>query len=538
LKIALLAMLWTSSKLHAQQWQGFEWVLPNDSGLLATFAMDFQYTPHFHVGGAAAGDLDGDGFADVVLVRGSAAPRLFINNGEGRFTDRTTGSGLAGLDGIVNGVLIADIDGDGDGDLLLGGVSRSDLPGSETPIRVLLNDGAGRFTDHTSTSNIVAPVSQYDVSMSAHSMAIADIDADRRVDLFVTYWHQGDGTATGHLWRNLGGGRFEDISQSSGLGSWYDAEGSLFNFTPTFTDLDGDGWPDLTIAADFGHSRVFLNQRDGSFADATDRSVITDENGMGASVADFDNDGDFDWFVTSIWEDADGSRPYGTSGNRLYLNDGTGTFIDATDAAGVRAGDWGWGSCAADFDNDGWIDLLMVNGYQTHAPRFLDTAARLFMNDGNGSFTERAAEMGIDSTGQGRSVVCFDSDNDGWIDVLVQNSHAMGETAVQPQFYRNQGGPDHHWLTLRLRGRPPNRQAIGARITVTTASGTRVREIRAGGAYLASQPAVAHFGLGADETVETLEVRWPDGRRSTWTSIATDRILTLDHAEIHADSFD
>jgi hypothetical protein len=114
----------------------------------------------------------------------------------------------------------------------------------------------------------------------------------------------------------------------------------------------------------------------------------------------------------------------------------------------------------------------------------------------------------------------------------------MGETAVQPQFYRNQGGPDHHWLTLRLRGRPPNRQAIGARITLTTASGTRVREIRAGGAYLASQPAVAHFGLGTDETVETLEVRWPDGRRSTWTSIATDRILTLDHAEIHADSFD
>jgi len=528
--LPLLAIL-TAASVDAD-WQGFDAVLPIDSGLLAPFTMDFRYTVHLHVGGAAAADINGDGWADLVITRGENSPLLFLNDGDGSFSNHTVASGLGALSGIYNGVLLADVDADGHRDLLLGGVSSSDnIEAPHTAIRLFLNDGSARFTDHTEQSNLVS-------AFDSQSMSLGDVDGDGLVDLMITFWQHGEGSSSGHLWRNLGGGQFEDVSQSSGIGGYYSGLNSLFNFTSQLADLDSDGWLDLMVAADFGRSRVFLNQANGTFSDATDSAVITDENGMGSTVGDFDNDGDLDWFVTSIWEDTSESRPYGITGNRLYRNDGQGSFDDATDEAGVRAGGWGWGSCSADFNNDGWLDLFMVNGYQTHIPRFLGDAARLFINDGDGSFSERAADMGIDSTGQGRAVVCFDSDNDGWIDVLIQNSHASGETSVLPQFYRNSGDSDARWLSLRLSGPPGNRDGIGARITLTTASGSQMREIRAGGSFLASSPALAHFGLGNDARVDRIDIRWPDGRISTRYDVESNRILEVRYDTLHGDRFE
>lgn len=537
----------------AAQWRGFDQVLAIDSGLTnAAFKLDFMYAPHYHVGGAAAGDVDGDGYADLVILRGSRSPRLFRNQGDGTYSDVTSQAGLTDIYNeleIPNGALLADINGDGHLDLLLGGVNQAENPEAEhTEIRVFLNDGSGHFTDSTAASNIAAPM--MDTRLESNSISAADIDGDGHVDLMVTYWHQGAGSQTGHLWRNLGGGRFEDISIAAGIGPTYADDNSLFNFTANFADLDDDGWPDLVVAADFGHSRVFHNDGDGTFTDTTQRDingvpdVISDENGMGATVGDFDNDGDFDWFVTSIWEDTDdpctdsqGNPCYGMTGNRLYRNDGTGQFEDVTESAGVREGDWGWGTCAADFDNDGWLDLMMVNGYQPHDSRFTGDRARLFMNDGGGSFTEHSARFGFESTGQGRALVCFDSDNDGWIDVLIQNSQPEGENAVSPHYFRNLGG-DNHWLTVRLRGTELNRHAIGAKVTVTTASGRQVREIRAGNNFLSSEPPVAHFGLGQHDRIERLAVRWPNGRESARGAIDADQILELDYDQIYADHFE
>lgn len=525
----LLCGLLASAPLAAQ-WEGFENVLTIDSGLNAPFQMDFRFTSHFHLGGAVAGDVNGDGHHDVFIMRGGNSPRLFVNDGDGTFSDATSAAGLAGIDGLPNGAVLADITGNGAPDLLMGGMSgdRQD-PDTHTPMRVFFNDGSGVFTDATAESNLSS-------SMDAHSMALADIDGDGDLDLFVAYWQPGPSPITGHLWRNLGDGTFADISAESGIGQWYEGEDILWNFTPTFADINDDGHPDLLVAADFGHSRVFVNNGDGTFGNATEAEVITDENGMGAATGDFDNDGDMDWFVTAIW-DEHSSPHFGTSGNRFYRNDGGGRFTDTTDAAGVRVGHWGWGSCAADFNNDGWLDLFMVNGYQTHTPDYLGNPAKLFINNGDGSFSEQAQAAGIDSTGQGRAVVCFDSDGDGHIDVLVQNSHAMGETVVQPQLFRNRGS-DHHWLRVRLQGPAPNHDAIGARVTLEAGEVSQVREIRAGARFLSSEVPEAHFGLGDHDNVASLTVEWPDGRTTRREDIAADRTIDIAYDELFHSRFE
>jgi enediyne biosynthesis protein E4 len=521
------------------EWPGFERILPIDSGLTNTaFVLDANFVTHFHVGGVAAGDVNGNGYIDIVLLRGSNSPRLYLNQGDGTFIDATPGSGLVfpkvgpneDQNPLVNGVLLADVDGNGTLDVLTGGVRlSSNFDAPKTPMRLFLNDGAGVFSDHTETSNLQ---SQFD----AHSMALADIDGSGRLDLVIAYWHaDGDPTtAEGHLWRNHGEGQFEDISLSSGIGPLFSDQ--MFNFTPNFADINNNGHLDLLMAADFETSRVLVNDGEGNFTNAT-TGVIDDENGMGATVGDFNNDGQIDWFVTSIWEDQP-SDYYGTSGNRLYRSDDKGQFADMTEPAGLREGGWGWGTCAADFNNNGWLDIFMVNGYQLHSPRFKDDPARLFMNNGDGTFSESAAEFGIDSTAQGRSVVCFDSNNNGQIDVLIQNSFPQTNSVGVAQFYRNNGHPDHHWLRVQLRTAPPNVFGVGARITIEAGGTTQMREIRAGNNYLGNDPIEVHFGLGTSETIEQITVRWPDQSTSVYGPFDADQIITLTPATVFSDRFE
>ncbi len=247
-------------------------------------------------------------------------------------------------------------------------------------------------------------------------------------------------------------------------------------------------------------------------------------------MGDYDGDGDMDWFVSSVLDPntfAEGM--WGITGNRLYRNDGSGTFTDVSASAGVREGFWGWGSCFADFDNDGWLDLFHANGWRDPLGEFSSDPSRLFMSNGNGTFTEASLGNGLVDNGQGRGVVCFDADRDGDLDIFVANN------GDGPSFYMNQVAQmsqAFNYLGIVLRGPSPNTQGIGAHITITPSiGGAQVREIRAGINFASQNPAEAHFGLG-DATSVALSVRWPDGMVSTESNVAANQLLVLSHPSL------
>jgi len=482
---------------------------------------------HLAAGGAAGGDLDGDGWPDLYVIGGDAGRQhLFRNLGDGTFVEVAEAAGVDLTGMLACGPALADIDGDGDLDFFVGMIPTDLLridPATPAPA-LFVNTGAMTF------SEVGRPAGMFPWGPYI-SASFGDFDGDGDLDLFTSHWAMPmPFIDIDHLWRNDGSGAFLPATDSAGLviarevvdASW----AFSWSFTANFSDIDSDGWPDLLLASDFGLSQVFRNLGNGRFTDIS-TDVLTDENGMGAAVADFDNDGDLDWFVTSIF-DAEGSPGGrdGTTGNRLYRNDGSGTFEDVTDAAGVRDGAWGWGACAADFNNDGWIDIFHVNGWGfPFSQRFSGLPAVLFMNRGDGTFAEQAVQAGIDDRGEGRGVVCFDYDRDGDIDVFVANQSGP------VRLYKNQLDGAGNFLQVKLVGRPPNTEGIGAHIWLRTDGLEQLRELRAGSNYVSQDPAVAHFGLSAAERIDELEVRWPGGDQTVIRNLAANRHLVVFQAD-------
>jgi hypothetical protein len=464
-------------------------------------------TRHMLLPGVAAADYDGDGWVDLYVIRGSAGRNLLYRNlGNGRFEDVAAAAGVDAGGDMASGALFFDANGDGLLDLFVGGTRG-------TPNRLFIANGDGTFLDRVAASGLPE-------LMDTFSASAADYDRDGDLDLFLTHWHMP--MAASHLWRNDGNGVFRCTDDAAGIDAIGDGRYD-FSFTANFCDLDGDRWPDLVVAGDFGTSRVFLNRRDGTFADAT-TAIISDENGMGSAIGDYDNDGDLDWFVSSIWDETGvPNDAWGINGNRMYRNRGDGSFEDATDLCGVRQGGWGWGASFADVDNDGWLDLFHVNGWPFEVETFLEDPARLFVNARNGTFAERSADSGVAETGQGRGIVCFDYDRDGDIDIFIANYRAA------PVLLRNDGGNEHGWLTLVLRGPARNAQAIGARVRIEAGDLLQWREVACGNNYLSQNPAEIHVGLGAHDRADRIRIDWPDGATTTVTDVAARRTLVVEY---------
>ena len=378
------------------------------------------------------------------------------------------------------------------------------------------------FVDVTAQSGIVLTVS------NTISATFFDYDLDDDLDLFLSHWGANQQADTETVWRNNGDGTFVSASVQSGIaGVLIEPVGQANlmvdrTFTPNFSDIDGDGDGDLLMAADFSASQVFINNGDGTFTKTTDRSVIVDQAGMGAATGDYDNDGDIDWFVSSIFDE---SPTEAYIGNRLYRNDGTGTFEDVTDMAGVADGGWGWGSCFADFDNDGNLDIFHVNGWQGGKGATLNDYTvdqiRFFHSQGDGTFVQAATAAGLTDVELARGVACFDAERDGDIDIVLTNNDQNHLV-----YYRNDSSNSNHYLGVTLENSGANVYGIGALVTVTTTLGTQIREVHSGSNFTSQNPPEVHFGLSTATTASVV-VRWPDGAETTMSSVAVDQLLNV-----------
>ena len=468
-------------------------------------------------GGAAAGDIDNDGDIDVFVARGDTGPNLlYVNQGGTRFVESAAAAGLAySLGGSSNGrhsgPTFGDLDGDGDLDLLLGGLEGG-------PTKLFANDGSGGFTDVTAGSGFDKASAEQTISV-----ALGDYDADGDLDVLMAHWGTPrNPTVPGEtetLWRNDGGMSFTPASQVSGistllafdlpqgvLGPNYD-----YTFAPGFADIDGDRDLDILMVSDFRGSKVLINNGNGTFSGAS--FTPDDENGMGAAIGDFDNDGDLDWFVSSI------------NGNRLFENTGGGGFVRNA-ASGVEPGGWGWGSCFADFNADGWLDIYQTNGWEAgkapSASLYVDDTTRLWMSKGDGTFTDEAAASSISDTDQGRGVVCDDFDNDGDVDVLLLTA----EPTDAAYFWENQL-TGANTVKVRLRGKAPNTRAVGAIVKLTITDTTQTRMVAVNSNFTSHNSTDQIFGMG-DHSEAGLRVIWPDGSESIVASVTAGQTLVID----------
>ena len=469
--------------------------------------------PERFSGGIAAADYDTDGDVDLYVTGGDNEPNhLYENQGDGTFLEVAS---ILNVDVMHwgSGPAFGDIDGDGDLDLFVGAINSNPYYLFENK----LDESEGTFVDITASSGIAL------TAANTVSATFYDYDGDDSLDLFLAHWgaprEPGEDTET--VWHNDGDGTFMSTSIESGVAAGLIEADTDHTYTPNFSDIDSDGDGDLLMAADFRTSQVFLNNGDGTFTRTTDRDVIVDQNGMGASVGDYDNDGDMDWFVTSIY-----SLDVNTLffGNRLYRNDGLGVFEEVAAEVGVDDGSWGWASCAADFDNDGFLDLFHVNGWEPDLGKdYTEDQVRFFHNSGDGSFAERATEVGLTDTSQGRGVACFDAERDGDIDIMLTNTGFD-----QLVYYRNDSENSHHYLSIWLEGVGANSLGIGAHITVTTSLGSQIRELGGHNNYVSHDPLEVHFGLGS-ATEANIDVRWPDGSLTAMVAMPVDQLIKLVH---------
>jgi len=493
-------------------------------------------------GGVAWIDYDGDGQLDLYFVNGgrwedlksgrrSGSNALFRSNGDGTFSDVADKAGAAGPRWGM-GVTVADYDNDGDPDLYLSNYG---------PNTLLRNNGDGTFSDVTSNAGVGG-----DAWSSA--AAFADYDGDSHLDLYVVNYvafdfessHSRDCSyralkvhcgpkgmqgAPDVLYRSNGDGTFSGVTSSAGV-----AARASFGLGVLWGDYDGDGDQDIYVANDSRANFLFKNQGNGTFEEVgllAGVAMSEDGNaqaGMGVAFGDYDRDGDLDLFVTNFSDDY----------NTLYRNMGQGIFRDVSYAAQVGFSSrqyLGWGTHFADLDNDGWPDLFVANGhvYPQVDDFEIGTSYRqgklVYRNRGDGRFEDVSGKWGADlkKPSASRGAAFADYDLDGDLDIAVNNLDG------RPQLFRNQGGGSNgNWISIKLRGVRSNRDAVGARVTVVSPGGRQIQEVQSGLSFQSSNDLRLHFGLGKDETVSELKVRWPSGEVQSFADLKPGRRYLLE----------
>jgi len=484
--------------------------------------------------GCAFIDYDADGWPDVLLVNGMDWPghtrrrstlQLYRNNRNGTFTDVTRKAGLdVELYGM--GAAVGDFDNDGYPDILITCVGQN---------RLFRNTGKGAFVDVTRASGLGGRAG---LSTSA---VWFDFDRDGFLDLFVCNYvrwsperdvfcsldgkqksyctpeaYRGD---TCWLFRNRGNGTFEDVTATSGI---FDASSKSLGVS--LLDYDQDGWPDLVVANDTQPNKLYRNQRNGRFKEVAVEAGLAfslegkARAGMGVDVGDFTNSGSLGLAVTNFDNEMVG----------LYRPAGHGLFEDVAARAGVGAASrnsLGFGCAFADLDLDGHLDLVVANGHIEETVRNIKgnvgyaQPPLLFLNQGNGTFRDVAAEAGSDFARPkvGRGLACGDFDRDGDVDLLITTNNG-------PAFlYRNDQVAGHRSLRLRLVGTRSNRDAIGAWVRIFHGGSMQSRVVKSGSSYLSQSELPLTFGVGKRDRIDRVVIEWPSGRSDEFKNLATGR---------------
>jgi len=469
------------------------------------------YTHSNYTGGGAVGDFDNNGCQDIYVISGGNGNQrdwLFMNNCDGSFTEDGLAWGLGGAH-YGKGASVGDYDNDGWLDIYVtsAGPFGTVAPGRH---RLLHNNAGTSFTDMALTArvNVTNPTTE-----DSFGSTFGDFDLDGDLDLFVAGFSANN--AGSRLFENLGDGTFQDITSDIGF---FNGVPSVFSFAPRFLDMDGDGYPELLLAGDFGTSRYFRNNNGNSFTDITAATGTgQDENGMGQTIGDFDSNGFLDWYVTSIYFPSNG-----WTGNKLYMHQGSHIFSEIASFVGVDDGGYGWGTVAVDFNHDGLLDIAETNGASTGT--FSNEQSYLWIQGGGGVFAERALAAGFVHFGNGRGMANLDYDNDGDQDVVIfANNECL-------RFYRNDTTEANtNWLRVFLDTSnttfAPN--GVGSRVRATGGGVTQLRMITSGDNFLSHSEMSAHFGLGANTTVTTLEVQWPDGSTTTLENVAANQTISI-----------
>jgi len=498
--------------------------------------------------GVAVFDYDNDGWPDIFIVNGTTlegfpqgkAPtnHLYRNNHDGTFTDVTQQAGLA-ASGWGQGACVGDYDNDGWDDLYVTYYGKNLL---------YHNEHNGTFKEVGEFAGVAGSGKDW-----GSGCAFVDYDRDGRLDLIIANYvdfdlktapKPGEGTycnwkgvpvmcgprglkpARNTLYHNLGNGRFEDVTVKAGI----DKTPGHYCLSVSPLDYDNDGWPDIYLACDSTPSILYHNNHDGTFTDvgisagAALNEDGREQAGMGSTVADYDGDGNLDIFKTNFSDDT----------STLYHNNGNGTFTDTTFAAGLGLNTkyLGWGTMFFDFDNAGWPDLILVNGHvypevdSHHLGSDYQEPHVLYRNTGQGKFldvTDRAGPA-FKITSSGRGLAVADFWNDGRMSAVITSMNAPVSLLVNQQKYPN------HWIAFKTVGTRSNRDGIGARITVKAGARTWVDEVRSGSSYNSNSDMRVHFGLGSNQKIDSVEVRWPSGLVERFSDLKVDAIHTLQEA--------
>lgn len=496
-------------------------------------------------GGVGLFDCDGDGKLDILTVNGSTIDRfraggdlmvtLYHQDANLKFTNITESAGLT-VKGWGMGIAVADFDNDGILDLYVTGYGHN-----------VLYKGLGncKFKDVTKQAGV-------EVGGFSTGAAWGDYDRDGFVDLFVSrYVHLDMNNLPGFgsderfcrfkgvlvqcgpwgmegesdvLFHNRGDGTFEEVSKKAGL----DDPKHRYGLGAIWADFDNDGWPDLYLANDAGPNFLYHNKRNGTFEEIglISGTALSDDGqelgSMGVDVADYDHDGRFDIFVTNFTD-----QP-----NNLYRGLADLAFTDMTWASGLGRGSYQyvkWGTGLVDFDNDGWVDVFVANGHVYPQVDAIPGSTgyrqpmQLFQNRHDGTFEDVSAAAGLDTVPlESRRGAAFgDINNDGNMAVVLLNIGAP------PTLLINRAPNGNHRVLFQLIGTKSNRAAIGARVTVKSASFTQFNEVRSGGSYLSQNDLRLHFGLGSDEKIATVEIAWPSGNKEVLRDLDADQIYVI-----------